>query len=89
MNEYLVEDEYSFYEIDPECKIGILKDQRRNEGIGKTEQKVEIETEKKSRTKRRRNSRQRCLDCSCLLLYSILFNGIISPNLQRRPDKKR
>ena len=37
MNEYWVEDEYSFYEIDPNCQIGTEK--RRKRVLGKTEKK--------------------------------------------------
>lgn len=86
MNEYLVEDEYSFYEIDPECRIGLLKDQKGNRGIGKTEQ--ERKRDEKCHCKRKRNSRRACSNCSCLLVCYILFNGIISPNRQRMPDRK-
>ena len=37
MNEYLVEDEYSFYEIDPECKIEYSKREGGKEKAGKME----------------------------------------------------
>ena len=37
MNEYFVEDEYSFYEIDPECKIEFVKAEKRKENVRKLE----------------------------------------------------
>jgi len=60
MNEYLVEDEYSFYEIDPECKIGREKGDKQNESLWRTEQT--------------RNRGKKCSNCSWLLLYMILKN---------------
>ena len=36
MNEYFVEDEFSFYEIDPGCKIGIEKELKRNQILRRT-----------------------------------------------------
>ncbi len=66
MNEYLVEDEYSFYEIDPDCKIGMEKKtikrekRRRTEQCDRNEDRVGVEE--------RRSSRRGCLCCSKVLL---------------------
>lgn len=54
MNEYFIEDENSFYEIDPDCKIG-LETNRRERGKGR------FRTAERSSLRRRHN-------CSFVLL---------------------
>lgn len=59
MNEYWIEDEYSFYEIDPDCKIGLERSER---GRGRFR-----------RTERSRHT-LRC-SCSFWILLLLLMNS--------------
>lgn len=99
MNEYLVEDEYSFYEIDPECKIGMYQEKKENGRSKKPERasamsgvcgnkdvlkREECGNEEgcsrnlcvKRDMNKRRNSRRRCHNCSCLFLIILLLKKL-------------
>ena len=84
MNEYLVEDEYSFYEIDPECKIGPLRDERGSQKFGKTEKNEEncltadgCRDGRNSFPAKRRNSSNGLSGCSCLLFYLFAIKNLL------------
>ena len=98
MNEYFVEDEYSFYEIDPKCKIVYGKREGMKEQIRKTEsgQHTELtadgcrEEETCCRTKRM-SSQGPCYGCSLLLLcvfFSKIWIQIKTPGPYKTLDKK-
>ena len=98
MNEYLVEDEYSFYEIDPECKIGMYQEKKENGRSKKPERasamsgvcgnKDVLKREECGNEEgcsrnlcvrdmnKRRNSRRRCHNCSCLFLIILLLKKL-------------
>ena len=84
MNEYLVEDEYSFYEIDPECKIGPIREVREGQTFGKTEKNEgDCLTTDGCREGmslfcvKRRNSLYSFSGCSCLLLYLFVIKNLL------------
>ena len=83
MNEYLVEDEYSFYEIDSECKIGPLRDERDSQKFEKTEKNEEncltadgCRDGRNPFPVKRRNSLYNFSGCSCLLLYLFVIKKL-------------
>ena len=72
MNEYLVEDEYSFYEIDPECKIEVENDSGKRKKLNRKES-CEWK-ENRFCYKTTKNSGRGCPCCFCWLLYLIFCN---------------
>ena len=82
MNEYLIEDEYSYYEIDPECRIGFADGKRADHKLGKTNHREE---------KTEGNYPFVFSDSSLWLLFLIWckrFRQTGGPGLQKSPDKK-
>ena len=83
MNEYLVEDEYSFYEIDRECKIGPIREERGSQKFRKTEEMEEncLTTDGcrdglSLLRAPKRNSLYNFSGCSCLLLYLFVIKKL-------------
>lgn len=84
MNEYLVEDEYSFYEIDSECKIELLKEEKSNHQFRKAETDKEncltadgCGEEKILLQRKRRSNRYRVPGCSCLFVYLFVMKTLL------------
>lgn len=74
MNEFFVEDENSFYEIDPDCQAAEQKEKRR--------------APRRQRREIRMSSQDRMPDCSCLLI-SLIVIGTVCQDRRKRPDRKR
>lgn len=74
MNEFFVEDETSFYEIDPDCQAAEEKEKRK--------------PPRRQRRGIRMSSQNRMSDCSCLLI-SLIVIGTVCQGRQKRPDRKR
>lgn len=70
MNEYLIEDEYSVYEIDPECKVGLERIGENGTISDKIKCKKEIRRMEKS-------SQWNLCDCSFEIIKIILFMKIL------------
>ena len=70
MNEYLIEDEYSVYEIDPECKVGLERIGKNGTTSDKIKSKKEIRRMEKS-------SRWNSCDCSFEIIKIILFMKVL------------
>lgn len=85
MNEYLVEDEYSFYEIDPECKIEAAKDPGKRQ---KLNHKKSCEwKENRFCYKTTKSSGRRCPCCFCWILYLIFCNKFYRDNCSKSSKK--
>ena len=81
MNEYFVEDEYSFYEIDPECRIEYTNGVQKKEPFRRlAAEEYEVLTadgcrvDKKCDMAQKRSSQFHGPCCSCLLWYLVLLN---------------
>lgn len=79
MNEYVIEDEHSFYEIDPDCQV-LPSDKgeasalfRQTEKAGETEDKSVRERERKKSSRHIRPDCSFCIQYDCLLKIIILI----------------
>lgn len=77
MNEYLIEDEYSVYEIDPECQKSRKREKERpmEHCFGKEKIQISEDTMVRPNRRKRRTSTGGCFDCSflkLLIFYAVL-----------------